>query len=257
MLADELDYVIGVDTHRDEHVWLSWRRLPARVIAQEQQLQAAESGYREALRPASGTRRRHGRGRLRAAAATAPASPALPRRGETVLELSRTPRSRAAPPGQGRRTRRGRNGASSARQRDTRSCRAQGERREALRLLLIARRGAVDVRREALTQLRAVIVSAPDRLPDSSARCRLEGCSSAADTSAARPDHAQTSSPPGSCCAASPTESKPQPAKPTTRARDPHPRTCACTAAARRARRRPDRRRATDRRLVAPRPAPL
>jgi transposase len=39
-----------------------------------------------------------------------------------------------------------------------------GERREALRLLLIARRGAVDVRREALSQLRGVIVTAPDRL---------------------------------------------------------------------------------------------
>jgi transposase len=36
-----------------------------------------------------------------------------------------------------------------------------GDRREAVRLLLIARRSAVDVRREALTQLRAVIVTAP------------------------------------------------------------------------------------------------
>ncbi len=39
-----------------------------------------------------------------------------------------------------------------------------GERREALRLLLITRRSAVDVRREALGQLRGVIVTAPDRL---------------------------------------------------------------------------------------------
>jgi transposase len=39
-----------------------------------------------------------------------------------------------------------------------------GERREALRLLLIARRSAVDVRREALGQLRGVIVTAPDAL---------------------------------------------------------------------------------------------
>src|SRR5206468_1684417 len=35
---------------------------------------------------------------------------------------------------------------------------------EALRLLLVARRSAVDVRREALGQLRGVIVTAPDRL---------------------------------------------------------------------------------------------
>src|SRR5436190_75331 len=34
----------------------------------------------------------------------------------------------------------------------------------ALRLLLVARRSAVDVRREALGQLRGVIVTAPDRL---------------------------------------------------------------------------------------------
>jgi hypothetical protein len=39
-----------------------------------------------------------------------------------------------------------------------------GERREALRLLLVARRSAVDVRRAALVQLRSVIVTAPDQL---------------------------------------------------------------------------------------------
>jgi transposase len=40
----------------------------------------------------------------------------------------------------------------------------EGQRREALRLLLVARRSAVDVRREALVQLRSVIVTAPDQL---------------------------------------------------------------------------------------------
>ena len=39
-----------------------------------------------------------------------------------------------------------------------------GRRREALRLLLVARRGAIDVRRRALVQLRSMIVTAPDRL---------------------------------------------------------------------------------------------
>ena len=48
-----------------------------------------------------------------------------------------------------------------------------GERREALRLLLIARRSAVDVRREALTQLRAVIVTAPESLRDELRRLPL------------------------------------------------------------------------------------
>src|SRR5207244_4691425 len=46
----------------------------------------------------------------------------------------------------------------------TLTLRRAGERREALRLLLLARRSAVDVRREALVQLRSVIVTCPDRL---------------------------------------------------------------------------------------------
>jgi transposase len=80
-----------------------------------------------------------------------------------VLELSRTPRAE--------RRLRGKDDALDA----ARTARAAlagetlalpraGERREALRLLLVARRSAVDVRREALTQLRAVIVTAPDGL---------------------------------------------------------------------------------------------
>src|SRR6185503_7831902 len=39
-----------------------------------------------------------------------------------------------------------------------------GRRQQALRVLLIARRSAVDVRRLALVQLRSVIVTAPERL---------------------------------------------------------------------------------------------
>jgi transposase len=39
-----------------------------------------------------------------------------------------------------------------------------GQRQEALRLLMLARRGAIDVRRQALVQLRSVIVTAPDQL---------------------------------------------------------------------------------------------
>lgn len=48
-----------------------------------------------------------------------------------------------------------------------------GGRREALRLLLVARRSAVDVRREALTQLRAVIVTAPEPLREQLRRLTL------------------------------------------------------------------------------------
>jgi transposase len=84
-------------------------------------------------------------------------------RKETVLEISRTPR--------GERRLRGKDDSLDA----TRTARAalasetlafprSGERREALRLLLVARRSAVDVRREALGQLRGVVVTAPDKL---------------------------------------------------------------------------------------------
>ena len=87
----------------------------------------------------------------------------LSERGETVLEVGRSPR--------GERRLRGKDDQLDA----VRAARAaprseplplprSGEHREALRLLLLARRSAVDVRREALVQLRSVIVTAPERL---------------------------------------------------------------------------------------------
>ena len=49
MLADELDYVIGVDTHRDEHV-LAVVAAPAGAVIAKAAVAANRSGYREALR---------------------------------------------------------------------------------------------------------------------------------------------------------------------------------------------------------------
>jgi transposase len=109
-------------------------------------------------------------------------------RGETVLEVSRTPR--------GDRRLRGKDDALDAADTaraalasDTLALPRMGERREALRLLLIARRSAVDVRREGLTQLRAVIVTAPERLRrelrDLPAGKLLDRCSRLRRTSAA------------------------------------------------------------------------
>jgi transposase len=67
-----------------------------------------------------------------------------------------------------------------------------GEHREALRLLLVARRSAVDVRREALVQLRSVIVTAPDRLREQLRGLPLgqllERCSRLRRSSSAAPD---------------------------------------------------------------------
>ncbi len=48
MLADELDYVIGVDTHRDEHV-LSVVAAPAGAVVAQQAVRANAGGYQAAL----------------------------------------------------------------------------------------------------------------------------------------------------------------------------------------------------------------
>ena len=49
MLADELDYVIGVDSHRDEHV-LAVVTAPAGAVLARRAIGADGRGYREALR---------------------------------------------------------------------------------------------------------------------------------------------------------------------------------------------------------------
>src|SRR4029077_9719755 len=87
----------------------------------------------------------------------------LAERGETVLEISRagTPERRLKGKDDALDAARIARAALAA---DTLASPRAGGSREALRLLLIARRSAVDVRREALTQLRAVIVTAPDEL---------------------------------------------------------------------------------------------
>src|SRR4029453_4976997 len=87
----------------------------------------------------------------------------LVERGETVLELSRTPK--------GERRLRGKDDvldavctARAVLANETLALPRAGQTREGRGLLLLARRSAVDVRREALGQLRAVIVTAPESL---------------------------------------------------------------------------------------------
>ncbi|MGE5273976.1 MAG: IS110 family transposase [Verrucomicrobiota bacterium] len=163
MLADELDYVVGVDTHRDEHV-LAVLAAPAGAVIAKLAVCANGRGYREALdfaeQHANGTRvwAVEGVGHYGAGLARF-----LSGRGEPVLEISRQPR--------GERRLRGKDDsldairtARAALASETLALPRSGERREALRLLLIARRSVVDVRREALVQLRSVIVTAPERL---------------------------------------------------------------------------------------------
>jgi transposase len=163
MVADELDYVIGVDTHLDEHV-LAIIAAPSGAVVARRSIQASARGYAAALRLAAAEANG---ARVWAIEGTGSYGAGLARflagRKETVLEISRTPR--------GERRLRGKDDSLDA----TRTARAalasetlafprSGERREALRLLLVARRSAVDVRREALGQLRGVVVTAPDKL---------------------------------------------------------------------------------------------
>jgi transposase len=163
MVADELDYVIGVDTHLDEHV-LAIIAAPSGAVLARRSIQASARGYAAALRfaaaEANGVRAWaiEGTGSYGAGLARF-----LAGRQETVLEVSRTPRAERRLRGKddsldATRT------AQAALASETLALPRSGERREALRLLLVARRSAVDVRREALGQLRGVVVTAPDKL---------------------------------------------------------------------------------------------
>ncbi len=93
MLADELDYVIGVDTHRDEHA-LVVLTAPAGAVVAGRTVRANPRGYGAALRfaelYASGARAWaiEGTGSYGAGLARS-----LANSGETVLEVSRTPQA--------------------------------------------------------------------------------------------------------------------------------------------------------------------
>ena len=147
MLADEVDYVVGVDTHRDEHV-LGGRERAVRCGAGR----CANAAATEALRFAGEAAVGAASGRSRAPAATAPASP--------VTWRPRRDGARDQPHAASRAALRGKDDSLDAARRraalasETLALPRAGRRREALRLLLVARRSAVDVRREALVQLR-------------------------------------------------------------------------------------------------------
>ena len=163
MLADELDYVLGVDTHRDEHV-LAVVTAPAGAVVAGAAAAANGCGYRELL----GVAEQHASGRrVWAIEGSGSYGAGLARflgeRGEVVLEVSRTPPTERRLRGKDDTLDAART-ARAALAADMLALPRAGERREALRLLLVARRSAVDVRREALSQLRAVIVTAPDGL---------------------------------------------------------------------------------------------
>ena len=163
MVADEVDYVVGVDTHLDEHV-LAVVAAPSGAVLARRAVGANGRGYSAALRFAGEAA---GGARVWAIEGTGSYGAGLARylagRGETVLEISRTPRAERRLRGKDDTLDAART-ARAALANETLALPRSGERRDALRLLLIARRSAVDVRREALGQLRGVIVTAPDEL---------------------------------------------------------------------------------------------
>jgi transposase len=162
MLAESVDVVIGVDTHRDTHA-LAVVDAKLGVVIVEEQIDVGREGYRQALKLAS----RHGQRRLWAVEGTGAYGAGLARflieRGERVLELERP-------------VRRGSRGRAKSDALDAvRAARAAlaGEPlaeprvdgdREALRVLLLSREAAIGVRRRGLNQLRAFVLTAPPEL---------------------------------------------------------------------------------------------
>lgn len=165
MLADEVDYVIGVDTHRDQHT-LAVVVAPTGAVIAQTVVRASGAGYGQALRFAS----RHASGvRVWAIEGAGHYGAGLTRylraRGETVLEVGRHARTERRLRGKDDpldAVRAARTGLAA----ETLPLPRAGQRQEALRVLLLARRSAVDVRRVALVQLRSVIVTAPEQLRD-------------------------------------------------------------------------------------------
>ncbi len=162
MLADELDYVIGVDPHRDTHA-LAVVRASTGAVVVEANVAASGDGYVRALVVAE----RHAAGRRAfAIEGTGSYGKGLARflagRGERVLEVGRLRRERRS---------QAKTDALDA-VRAARSVLGQtqvaepraGGRREALRALTVAREGALAAKRAGLCQLRDLLVTCPEPL---------------------------------------------------------------------------------------------
>ena len=162
MLADELDFVVGVDPHRDAHA-IAVVEVRTRVVVVESSVAADSGGYAEALRVAA----QHAPGRRAfAIEGTGSFGAGLTRflagHGEQVFEVGRLRRE----PRSGGKTdaldavRAARSVFEQKRPATPRSSGA----REALRALVAARDGAVNAKRAALCQLRDLLITTPEPL---------------------------------------------------------------------------------------------
>src|SRR5439155_686154 len=159
MLADQLDYVVGVDPHRDLHALAIVHVLSGAVVF-EKTVAANSDGYALALKLVDA----HASGRRAFAVEGSGSFGAgltrfLTGRGERVLEVSRLRRERRSG---------GKTDALDA-VRAARSVlteqrpstpRAGGER-QALQALVAAREGAVNAKRAGLCQLRDLLITTP------------------------------------------------------------------------------------------------
>jgi transposase len=162
MLADELDFVVGVDPHRDSHA-LAVVDVGSGAVVFETTVVADSDGYAEALKLAD----LHASGRRAfAVEGTGSFGAGLTRfltaHGERVLEVGRLRRQRRSG---------GKTDALDA-VRAARSVLAQerpatpraGGERQALQALVAAREGAVDAKRAGLCQLRDLLITTPEPL---------------------------------------------------------------------------------------------
>ena len=162
MLADQLDYVVGVDPHRDTHAFAVVHVLSGAVVF-EATIAASSRGYAEALRLVDA----HARGR-RAFAVEGSGSFGLglarflTSRGERVLEVSRLRRERRSG-GKTDALDAVRAARSVLGQERPATPRAGGER-QALQALVAAREGAVNAKCAGLAQLRDLLITTPEPL---------------------------------------------------------------------------------------------
>ena len=169
MLADELDYVIGVDPHRDVHALAVVHVLSGAVVF-EVSAAASSEGYAWLLRFADV----HAPGRRAfAVEGTGSFGAGLARfladRGERVLEVGRLRRERRSGGGKTDALDAIRAARSVLGQSRPAQPRAGGER-EALRALTAAREGAMNAKRAGLCQLRDLLAAHPNRCAASCAR---------------------------------------------------------------------------------------
>jgi transposase len=162
MLADQLDYIVGVDPHRDTHA-LAIVHVVSGAVVFESTVLANSDGYAAALRLVE----EHAAGR-RAFAIEGTGSYGLgltrfvTGRGERVLEVGRLRRERRS----GGKTdaldavRAARSALATERPSTPRA----GGERQALQALVAAREGAVNAKRAGLCQLRDLLVTTPEPL---------------------------------------------------------------------------------------------